>query len=287
MGKIAVGAIVLALIAGATAVALTQIHQQQVEVAGQIGLSRESTASIQSLLDEQGLVRMPELEGRDTPESLIDATFMAISMAYPRAQEVMTSKTAHSLYRYASDGGRPTEMRLKAYAALRGLGDTRWKEGMPLVRGIERSMPESVDRDGLAQYMAAAEPIALLDTAFSPTTRLEPFDTEGDESGERLAVSAMILRYLFSNSAQIPGYFTTLQPALCQWAGGEGRYIQQRLFAVNAVQGTAQASCISDDAVRSLYGCRDSPTFISTDGSPGSPCSLTLTYAAWRTGLWK
>lgn len=248
------------------------------------GVTRQTLDSFRALSTADGLFDMPELDTRNTEESRINATYMVSQMAGENHDKVCTLRTLDSLYAYAKDERKPLAMRLKAYVALKNFGDTRWESSDGIVKQVARSFPKSVASNSLAEYLALAEPVADLDPDFAPTTILVPFNPLTDEQSERLATSAMITRYLFSNGDRIPEYFSDLSPDLCAWASGDSPYAQQTLLAADALTGTEQSSCISRPAIKKLFGCKSSTQMIAIDGSRTGVCSLTLTYYAYRSG---
>lgn len=267
--------------------ALIQVHHQKVRVAEQRGLTRHTAQDLRALAAPDGLFNLPELGEMNTPESRIDATFMVSLMARDSSYRMATAATNESLYAYARDDRNSLSSRLKAYVALRSFDDHRWEEWHSLAPSIDAAFPPSVSDGDVASYIDIAEPAALLDDNFRPRTRLVPFDATANEQSERLAVSAIALRHLFANSAEINGFFTHLEPTLCQWASGNATYSQQTLFAANALIGTDNYTCINNRYIESLYGCKDSSQLLSVDGKASSDCSLALTFFTYRLGITK
>lgn len=272
------------LISSCAAVAMVQFYQADYQALEQRGATRKTLDSFRALSTADGLFDMPELGTRNTEESRINATYMVSQMVGENHDKVSTQRTLDSLYAYAKDERNPLAMRLKAYVALKNFKDTRWESSDGIVKQVEQSFPKNVASDGLAEYLSLAEPVAVLDSDFTPTTMLVPFNPLTNEQTERLATSAMITRYLFGNGSQIPEYFSDLSPDLCAWASGDSPYVQQTLLAADALTGTEQSSCISRPAIKKLFGCKNSTQMIAIDGSRTGVCSLTLTYYAYRSG---
>lgn len=191
------------------------------------------------------------------------------------------------LYAYAQNEENYLALRLKAYVALRDFKDDRWKNWQELETQIDSLIPSEVCENDLPEYLAIAQPLALLDSDFRSRTKLVLFDPSTSEQSERLAVSTMILEYLFTNGEELREHFSHLQSEMCGWASGEASYLQQTLFAANGLIGTDKATCINSSYIRDLYGCKDSKNFVSIDGRSSSDCSLTLTYYASRLGVTK
>lgn len=284
--KIASAVIAIILVIFAVT-ALVQLHEQRQRVEETIGLTKEARADISRLFDKDGLAKFPELGIRNTPESRIDATFLAVQMAMPRARTVVNNQTTDALYAYSVSATNPVGIRLKAFATLKLLNDSRWKEGASLVESIESTLPKTISLDTLANYLALAEPINLLDDSFSKS-KLVRFDATQNEETERLAASALALNYLFDNKEQLSKYFPELKAKLCTWAGGGGQHVQQTLISAAALVGTMDAQCNLEEKefTKSYVGCENS-SLVSLEKSKKSKCSLLLTYYAWRAALWR
>lgn len=267
---------------------LTQLHDQEMRVARQRGLiDQETVLAIRELASSDGLFNLPELGTKNTLETRIDATFLASEMAQNSIYTLATEETRDSLFSYARNEKNPLGLRLKSYVALRNFEDKRWRDGLGLAKAINKSMPPSVSESNVAEYLAVAEPLILLDDEFKPRTKLLPFKLSNAEQSERLAASTIILDYLFTNGSEIRENFRDLESKMCGWASGGAKYPQQTLFAANALIGTKRNECINTGYIESLYGCKDSSQFLSVDGKSSGTCSLTLTYYAYRIGVTK
>ncbi|MBW3094377.1 hypothetical protein KIH75_03225 [Bifidobacterium sp. 64T4] len=275
---------VLLVVLGCAAVMAVQFCRADLQALAQRGVSRQARDDFGKLELPDGLFDLPEMGTRNTEESRVNATFMVSQMAGENYPKVGTWRTLNSLYDYAQNERKPLAMRLKAYVALKNFKDQRWEASSEIVRQIERSFPEVVTKDNLAEYLSLAEPVMILDLDFTPITELTPFDPLADEQAERLATSALISKHLFSNKDKISGYFSELRPKLCAWAGGDSTYIQQTLLAADALTGTSQSTCTSRPRIEKLLGCRNASRMIAVDGSRTGTCSLTLTYYAFKSG---
>lgn len=268
-------------------IALIQLRQHDTVVAEQRGLTQKTATVFRSLIASDGLFKLPELGDKNTLESRIDATFMVSQIARNSYYVVATEKTKDSLYAYAQNKQNSLASRLKAYVALSNFKDKRWKEWQELAKIIDNSIPSEVSKNDVAGYLSVAEHLALLDENFKPRTKLIPFDPSTSEQSERLATSAIILNYLFTNGDELNKHFSNLLPKMCRWASGDATYTQQTLLAANALIGSDKSTCINFNYIKNLYGCKDSPNLLSINGNRSSTCSLVLTYYASRLGVTK
>ena len=176
------------LISSCAAVAMVQFYQADYQALEQRGATRKTLDSFRALSTADGLFDMPELGTRNTEESRINATYMVSQMVGENHDKVSTQRTLDSLYAYAKDERNPLAMRLKAYVALKNFKDTRWESSDGIVKQVEQSFPKNVASDGLAEYLSLAEPVAVLDSDFTPTTMLVPFNPLTNEGPVSLSV---------------------------------------------------------------------------------------------------
>lgn len=275
---------VLLVVLGCAAVMAVQFCRADLQALAHRGVSQQAGDDFRKLELPDGLFDLPEMGSRNTEESRINATFMVSQMAGDNYPKVGTWRTLNALYDYAENEWKPLVMRLKAYVALKNLKDQRWETSSEIVRQTESSFPKIVTKDNLAEYLSLAEPVMILDPDFIPFTELTPFDPLIDEQAERLATSAIISKYLFSNKDKISGYFSELRPKLCAWAGGDSAHTQQTLLAAAALAGTSQSACTSRPKIKKLFGCKNASRMIAVDGSRTGTCSLTLTYYVFISG---
>ncbi|MDO5092204.1 MAG: hypothetical protein Q4D79_02100 [Propionibacteriaceae bacterium] len=145
------------------------------------------------------------------------------------------------------------------------------------------SQPDLIGPDTLAEYLAVAEAAYVIDQEL-PLRELAEFTPGDDEQLQRLAVSALGLRHLFSNSKDVQNFFPDLRPKLVTWANGDYEHIPQFLLSNIALNGTPDSPDSRQQIVHEKQGCKSSKIFFSVDGTPSGECSLVNTHFAWMTG---
>lgn len=246
-------------------------------------ISQELLSDLSNQIAEDGLAELPELGAENTDKSRIQASFIVAQMAEPRLGDLQNQLSKDRIYEYATSESNPTATRLLAFGTLHYLGDSRSEEGRALAQQEMNSQPDLIGPETLAEYLAVAEAAYVIDQKL-PLRELAEFTPGEDEQLQRLAVSALGLRHLFSNSNSVQNFFPDLHPKLVTWANGDYEHIPQFLLSNIALNGTPDSPDNRQQIAREKQGCKSSKTFFSVDGTPSGECSLINTHFAWMMG---
>jgi hypothetical protein len=221
----------------------------------------------------------------------VDATYLVARLLDLRFPEVALDLTRDQLFAILSDGEQSSLTRLKAGAALKIAGDSRWESIDTVVDDVSRDIPERISQDQAAAYIENAEVLTVL----SPDRRqseLVAFEPGDDESAQRIVAAALQRSYLFANAQEVTAMAPEFQQQMKGWLDDPSTPVVQLVAAGAAlpVSSVVQLDSAELDRVAERVaehrGCDGATTFLSVDGTADGTCSLLLTVQAAAIPSW-
>jgi hypothetical protein len=222
----------------------------------------------------------------------VDATYLVARLLDHRFSEIAADLTRDRLFAILSDGDESPLSRLKAAAALKIAGDSRWEDIETVADDVSRSFPARIAQDQAAAYIENAEVLTVLSPQRTPS-ELVVFEPGDDESAQRIVAAALQRSYLFANPEDVAAMAPEFQQQMKGWLDEPSTPVAQLVAAGAALPVSSVVRLDSADLdrvaerVAGLRGCDGATTFLSVDGTDSGTCSLLLTVQAAAIPAWE